>query len=299
MSGNAETWTIVRLLSWSQNYLAEKGVEDARLSAERMLGHVLGVDRIRLYLDFDRPLTPDELAAYKKLLLRRSAREPLQYILGETEFYSLNFKVSPAALIPRPETECLIDEAVNFLSAGERAAPRILDVGTGSGIISVVLAKKIPQSRITAVDISDDALALAADNARMHHVQEQITFVTADFLSQRGIRALDRPFDLIISNPPYIAPEEAKDMAPEVIRYEPGTALFAEDPLIFYRRLAGSMGELLVPDGLLLCEMAANRWQEIKAIFIDNGAVEVETLPDYAGHMRVLKARPQKNTEKM
>ncbi len=292
MSPQKEIWTIVKLLRWSQEYMQGKGIEDARLSAERMLGQVLGLNRMQLYLDFDRPLAADELAAFKKLLLRRSAREPLQYILGETEFYSLPFKVSPSVLIPRPETECLIDEALKALQPGTSDKEvQILDVGTGSGIISIVLAKKIPHSRITAVDISDDALALAAENARMHQVQTQITFVSANFLDDGDIQAFDKPiYDLVVSNPPYIAPEEAKDLAPEVAEYEPATALFADDPLIFYRRLAAIMTTLLVPGGILLCEIAANRWQDIRQVFIDAGADDVAVLPDYAGRERVLRA---------
>ena len=187
----SQDWNILKLLEWSTQYFQQKDIESARLDSELLLAHVLGLKRVQLYMQFDRPLNEAELQNFKTLLKRRSEREPLAYILGKKEFYSLEFDISPAVLIPRPETELLVENALKYFSTSPSPQPspsrgegerKILDIGTGSGCIAVSLAKHLPEAQITAIDISPEALKIAKQNAEKHGVENQISFHQADFL---------------------------------------------------------------------------------------------------------------------
>src|SRR3954469_9842263 len=197
-----ETWTVRRLLEWTEDFLRKKGVESARLEAQILLAHALGCKKIDLYVRHEEEPAEDKRAAFRETIKKRADGMPVAYLVGHREFYSLEFAVSPAVLIPRPETETLVMEALRRLKP--LAAPRVLDVGTGSGAIAVAIARQHKTARITAVDVSPTALAVATSNAQRHLVGDRIAFVEGDLFAPVG----GQTFDLIVSNPPYIADAE-------------------------------------------------------------------------------------------
>ena len=249
-----EKWDVLKILNWTKGYLAEKGVENPRLEAEWMLCEALSLDRVGLYLNFDKPLAESELAAYRGMVARRAKREPLQYILGSQEFMGLDFQVSPAVLIPRHDTEVLVTEAVQR-GAGSRS---ILDIGTGSGCVAIALAKALPGAEICSVDVSGEALAVARDNAQRNEV-------TVEFLQGSLLEPFSgRRFDMIVSNPPYIPAAELATLQQEVRGYEPMGALDGgADGLDFYRRITTAAPEHLNPGGWLLFEVGAGQAPQV------------------------------------
>ena len=247
-------WTVLGLILWSGDYLAEKGVGHARLDAEHLLAHALGTTRLQLYLHFDRPLTPAELASFRPLLLRRGRREPLQYVTGRAAFRELDLAVDRRVLIPRPETEVLV-EAVLDWARSSRGASRLaaLDLGTGSGCIGLALLTEGPFQRVVATDASADALAVARANSLAAAVGERW---------EERLGALWDPitsgerFDVVVSNPPYVARAEAAQLEPEVRDWEPPLALFAgAQGLDVLDALAGGAAPRLRPGGLLALEV--------------------------------------------
>ncbi len=277
-----EAWTLLRLLNWAKEYFAEKGIDTPRLDAELLLAHVLGLDRVGLYLNYDRPLNDEELDALRPLVKRRGQREPLQYLLGYTEFWSRRFKVSPAVLIPRPDTEILVEEALN--RAGESGC--LLDVGTGSGVIAVALAGELPGWRVEGLDISSAALEIAGFNARRNAVEERLQLYPGDFN-----RLPDRRYDMIVSNPPYIAAAEFDTLMPEVRCHEPRAALVAaDDGLEAYRKLAQQTDRLL-PGGWLLVEIGYRQAEAVQGLFAAAGLTDIYLRHDYAGQPRVVGGR--------
>jgi release factor glutamine methyltransferase len=278
----AQTWTVLKILQWTTDYFRDKGIESPRRDAELLLGSSLGLDRVGLYLHFDRPLEESELTAYRALIVRRAKREPLQYILGETEFWSLSFSVSPAVLIPRPDTEVLVEEALRLVDGG-----RILDVGTGSGVIAVALARELAEADVVALDISPAALAVAGGNARRNGVDARITFLEGDLA-----HLPEGPFDLIVSNPPYIPAADVDGLMPEVRDFEPRQALDGgDDGLNPYRMLATQADLCLVPGGWLLVEVGIGQAQDVQQLFAAAGLKEVFCRDDYGGVPRVVGAR--------
>ncbi len=279
----SEVWTVLKVLKWTTGYLAERGIEGGRLDAELLLTDLLGLDRVGLYLNFDRPLTTEELGRYRERVARRAKREPLQYILGRAEFWSLPFRVGPAVLVPRPETEVLVEEAL------QRAAPdaSILDIGTGSGAIAVALAHELPEARITGIDISPEALAIAVENARENGVAERISLHTADFN-----RLSQAQFDLVVANPPYIADADLHGLMPEVRDFEPSLALRGgPDGLDSYRALTRQASGLLVPGGWLLLEVGIDQAEAVKDLLAAVGLTEIFCRDDYSGVPRVIGGR--------
>ncbi len=276
----AESWTVLKVLKWTSSYLAERGIDSGRLDAELLLADLLQLDRVGLYLNFDRPLTAEELGHFRERVGRRARREPLQYILGRAEFWSLSFRVGPAVLVPRPDTEVLVEEAL----ARALPAARILDVGTGSGAIAVALAHELPTARLTAVDLSEAALAIAEQNAHDNGVAERIGFSRAD------LHALpEGEFDLVIANPPYIAEAEFAGLMPEVRDYEPQLALAGgADGLDAYRALARQAPRLLAAGGWLLVEIGAGQAAAVQELLAAAGLEEGFTRDDYAGLPRVV-----------
>ncbi|MBI1806741.1 MAG: peptide chain release factor N(5)-glutamine methyltransferase [Ignavibacteria bacterium] len=286
-----QVWTILSLLEWSSQYLSEKGYESARLNCELLLCHVLKCQRIDLYLRFDRELTLDELAGFKVLFKRRLAHEPLQYIIGETEFMGLRLIVDPRVLIPRPETEVLVEAVVTFFAKRASENIRILDIGTGSGCIAVALARGLESCRIHAIDVSTEALEVARMNIDRHGLQDRVTLQTVDFLDNNQQIAAT-PYDLIVSNPPYISREEFSKVEPEIREFEPTIATTDDgDGLTYYRVIAERSKLLLKPDGLLFIEIAFNQGEIVPRLFLDAGYCDIETIRDYAGIKRVVKAR--------
>lgn len=279
MEKTTETWTVLKVLTWTKGYLAEKGVENARLEAEWLLAEALGLDRIGLYVNFEKPLLPDELARIRGLVARRARREPLQYILGTQEFMGLEFRVTPAVLIPRHDTETLVREALN--RAGDARA--VLDIGAGSGCISVALAKLMPDAEVAAVDCSEDALKVARENAARNDVT--VHYVSGSLFEPfAGER-----FDLIVSNPPYIPAADLAGLQPEVRDFEPRGALDGgADGLDFYRLMVPAATEHLSPRGWLMVEIGIGQALAVKELFAAAGFAEIFTARDPGGIERVV-----------
>lgn len=277
-----EAWTILKVLSWTSGYLAEKGVENSRREAEWMLCSVAGLDRVGLYLNFDRPLIDEELAAYRSMVARRARREPLQYLLGSQEFDGLEFKVSPAVLIPRHDTETLIEAVCEHANA----ASSIVDIGTGSGCIAVSLAKRMPEAVVTAVDIAPDALVVAKANAELNSAV--VEFLHGSFFAPLS----GRTFDLIVSNPPYINSADIASLQPEVRDFEPRLALDGgADGLDAYRILAEQGPEHLNPGGWLIMEVGAGQAEAVSALLALAGLSDIFVRKDSASIQRVVGGR--------
>lgn len=253
-----EVWTTLKILNWTKEYLLSKGVVNARLEAEWLLCAVMRLDRVGLYLQYDKPLNDIELAAYRAMVARRARREPLQHILGSQEFYGLDYEVTPAVLIPRYDTELLVLEAVKRCPKPDT----VLDVGTGSGCIAVTLKKQFPAALVTATDVSEAALSVAGRNAQKHGAELEL-LPGSLFTPVAG-----RRFDLIVSNPPYIPTSDIEDLDPEVRDYDPGSALDGgRDGLDFYRTLIPAAVEHLKPGGWLLMENGIGQADDIVRIF--------------------------------
>lgn len=282
-------WTIRKLIRWAAGYLEKHGADSPRLSAEVLLATVLGTSRIDLYVNYAKPLESTELDKFKQLLLRRARREPLAYITGEKEFWSMALRVTPAVLIPRPETECLVEAALAVMAQPLPTGPgRILEVGTGSGAIVIALASEQSQHRYTATDVSAAAVRVAAENARRHGVDHRIDFICAD-----GFDAIvpgGRPFDIIVSNPPYIRSGELAHLAPEIYNYEPHLALDGtENGLAVIRRMIEQAPAFLKAGGRLLMEIAYDQDNDVRKLGAAADAyADIAFRRDLNGHMRVV-----------
>jgi release factor glutamine methyltransferase len=287
-----EPWTILKLIRWTDERFQKEGLPSARLDAEVLLAATLGVDRVKLYTHFDQPVLSGELARFKEMIQRRLKREPVAYIIGQREFWSLSFKVTRDVLIPRPETEILVAETIKLFSswASRDSNPQTLEIGTGSGAISIALATELSSVTVVATDVSERALAVAAENAALHQVSNRIQFLRGDLFSplQKGTK-----FHLILSNPPYISQEQFPDLPPEVRDFEPPLALDGgKDGLEFYRRAFPQVSEFLLPGGWFFTEIGAGQDQDILQIGSKNRDLEeFGFIPDLAGIKRVFKAR--------
>jgi release factor glutamine methyltransferase len=287
-------WTIKEILGLTANYLREKGIDSPRLCAEVLLSHQIQKTRIELYLDYDQPLREDEVTGFRSLVRRRVKREPLQYITGHQEFWSLDFFVNPGVMIPRPETEILVEEALRLRQGGllsDNLHPSILDVGTGSGAIAIALAKEIEGARIWASDISPEALALAEENARRHNLGERITFCEGDLIEP--FLGTSVTFDMIVSNPPYIATEAFESLPAEIRCYEPRAALDGnEGGMHCIQRLIEQCGPYLKAGGWLLIEMDPDQTERALRLIDSARCFEYkERLVDYRDSYRMVKAR--------
>lgn len=281
-----EEWNVLSMLEWGTEYFKEKGISNPRLSIEWLLADVLKVKRLDLYLQFDRPLSSDELQAVKKGILRRARYEPLQYIVGHTDFMNARILVSPEVLIPRPETEQLVEIILEQHSAQHKK--RVLDIGTGSGCISIALKMERPSWSIFGIDISPKALEIARQNAAINQVDLQL--IAGDIHKPKSI-ALQKepPFDIIVSNPPYITPIEKKSLDREVREYEPEQALFHENILALYKDIQNYASTHLKPSGYLYLEINENFGQEIKEVLsIKNWHTYLKQ--DYSGKDRFIIA---------
>jgi len=285
-------WKIIDLINWTTEYLGEKGFENSRLNVERLLAHVLNIDRVRLYLNFDRPLTSNELAEFKELLKRRLEHEPLQYIIGQTEFMSLPFNVNCSVLIPRPETEILVEKAIQYCNDNfsHQDEINILDVGTGSGNIAISLAKKIESAQVVAIDISEDAIQVAQQNAALNQVEDKISFHCFDALQLENYPSdFTSFFHVIVSNPPYVKAKEYQNLAPEITDYEPQAALVAgEDGLDFYINFSKIVNKLLREDGRVFFEIGEDMAEPVVKILQDVGLLELAVFQDLAERDRIV-----------
>lgn len=280
-----ERWTVLRVLQWTTEHFERKDIEQPRASAEILLAHVLNMERIQLYLNFDRPLTPVELASYREVIRRRAAREPTQYITGKQEFWSLELEVSPAVLIPRPETELLVEKTLDLV---RNSAKRVLDLGTGSGAIAIALAHECPALDVIASDQSCTALQVARRNAIRHRLSDRIALVATDLLG--GFSCSNPPFDVIVSNPPYIGEKEFPFLAPEILQYEPNTALLAgPQGLSAIRRILREAPAYLKSQGSLLLEIGAGHADLLREELQNEPFFDhCEFHRDYSGILRVL-----------
>lgn len=277
--------TVLEIIKKTTDFFAGKGIESPRLNAELLVGHALGLKRMQLYLQFERPLAEADLEKIRPLVRRRALHEPVQYILGETEFAGLKLKVDRRALIPRPETELLVEHVVAACSA---PPARVLDLGTGSGAIALALARAFPDARLTATDISTEALALARENATTHAMGERVTFLESGWFS--ALPADE--FELIVSNPPYLSADETAQTAPEVRGYEPAQALTADgDGLAALKEIIRTAPRFLVPGGLLALETGIAQHAALLAETKAAGFAQAESRPDLTQRDRFILAR--------
>jgi release factor glutamine methyltransferase len=274
------------MIRWTAEYLGEKGVHNARLNGELLLAGVLGCKRLDLYLQHDRPLTADELAEFKARLRRRARREPLQYIDGTAAFRNLVLRVDPRVLIPRPETEGLVQEVLDW--ARGREGLTAVDVGTGSGAIALALATEGPFARVVAIDSQADALAAARENHAFAAPGAPVELLQGDLLAP----VLGERFDVVVSNPPYVGEEERAALDPEVREWEPGSALFAGvGGMDVIRRLVPQAAEALKPGGLLALEIGAAQGTRVARVIEETNAFGAPRVrPDLAGRDRVVVA---------
>ncbi len=291
------TWTIKDLLKVSADYLKEKLIDSPRLTAEVLLTHQLRTNRVNLYLNLDQPLNESEVSGYRELIRRRIQREPLQYITGVQEFWSLNFMVDSRVLIPRPETELLVEQAIALFQTTpeqDRHHINILDIGTGSGALAVTLAKEIKSSRIWATDISPEAIELARLNAEKHKVSDRIEFKEGNLLQAQKDQELT--FDIIVSNPPYVSVEEYNGLPPEVRDYAPRLALDGRKGGMYYiQKIIEDCPIFLNPGGWVLLEMAPMQTEEaIKHIGTLDTFHEITRIKDYSHQYRIVCAQKRR-----
>ncbi len=281
-------WTILKLLNWAASYFQSHQIDSPKATADILLAHALDLKRIDLYLQHDRPLNKAELAAFKQLVKRRTNREPVAYIVGAKEFWSLPLKVSQAVLIPRPDTERLVDVALDVLAREKRNSPlRILELGTGSGAIALSLASEHEEHIFFASDISPGATTLARLNAH-HNNLANIHFFAGDWLEALRLSAM--PFDMIVSNPPYIPSGDIANLQPEISRHEPLTALDAgPDGLVCLRHLVQNSWTYLRPGGHLVLEIGFDQKDQVaRLVQTDSHYQDFTVHKDYAGHDRVV-----------
>jgi release factor glutamine methyltransferase len=283
----SRTWTILELLRWTTQYFAERGIETPRLDAECLLASALGVDRMRLYLDFDKPASPDERDAFREWVRRRAdERVPVAQLVGGKEFWSLPLLVTADVLSPRPDTETLVAAALERLPERDTDA-RILEIGTGSGAVALALARERPRARITATDISPAALKVAERNARELGLEGRIEFAEGNLFGP----VVGRRFELVVSNPPYLAESERSQLAPE-LAHEPDVALFAgPDGLAVLRELVAGATAFLAPGGGFAVELAPDQAPTVAHWLREAGLGDVITHRDLAARPRVVSAR--------
>jgi release factor glutamine methyltransferase len=289
-------WTIAKLLKWTTSYFDSHDIDSPRAAAEILLAHVLNLSRIDLYLRYDQPLNPSELTRFKALIKRRINREPVAYIVGVKEFWSMDLTVSRDVLIPRPETECLVEAALAVLAENKRQGSsfktmRILELGTGSGAVVLALAAHCKEPLFFAADCSVKSVELAAENTKRHGFEEKIQLFCGDWLAPLNNRR--SRLDMILSNPPYIQSQVIEQLQPEIFKYEPRVALDGgPDGLYCLRHIISNAHEHLVPKGYLLLEIGHDQKAEVTTII--DSCVYYEGVvfkKDYSGYDRVVQMR--------
>ncbi len=281
------SWTILEILQWTTGHLKESGIETARLDAEVLLAHSLGMSRLDLYLNYEKPLLPDERATFREYVKQRAQeRIPVSLLIGEREFWSHAFKVTSDVLTPRPETELLVSEALDFMT-DENRAYEVVDIGTGSGAIALSVASERPEAQVVATDVSVSALKVARENADQMQLNGRVRFEEGSlFDAVPGER-----FDLVLSNPPYIAGSDRSSLARE-LTHEPELALFGgEDGYAVLRPLVEGVGSALKDGGLFLVELDPRQADTVAGWCGDAGLSSIRVLHDLAGHARVVSAR--------
>ncbi len=287
-----ETWTITKLLNWVTQYLTEKGIDSPRLSAELLLSYVLGLKRIELYTQHNKVVEKPELDKLRELVRRAGQNEPIAYLVGKTEFYSMELNVTPDCMIPRPETELLVQRAIEFLRT-RNGTQYVCDLCTGSGCIAAAITKNFPNVQTIATDICDAALAVAAANVEKHRLQDKIKLLSGD-LFDPIIPQLDvGKFDLIVCNPPYVSSDEYEKLDINVKDYEPRLALFAgEDGLDIYRRIIDKVDSFLKLDAALILEIGYAQGPAIKELLEETEVFnEIKIEKDFHDNDRIVTAK--------
>ncbi|MBN1437259.1 MAG: peptide chain release factor N(5)-glutamine methyltransferase [Sedimentisphaerales bacterium] len=292
MTVQSQEWTLKRLLEWTTDYLTKANIDQPRLCAEILLAHTLQCQRIELYTNFNRVPNPDQLTQYRQLVRRCYEHEPAAYLVGQAHFYSLSFTVGPGVLVPRPETEVLVTEALTFIRQTTRPTIDVLDLCTGSACVAVAIAVNCVEAEVLAVDISENALEYAQQNVTRHELQPRVTLMQSDLFSSveqsgKGV------FDLIVSNPPYIAQAVYEQLDRNVKDYEPPEALLAgPEGLDFYRRILNQADSFLADNAMLMVEGAFDQADDIAQLFQQTDYLtDIQTVRDQLGHKRVVKAR--------
>jgi len=277
--------TVLESINLSTQYLAQKGIESPRMNSELLLADILNCKRLDLYLSFERPLSEDEMKKYRECIRRRGNFEPLQYVIGKVEFYGLELKVSPSVLIPRPETELLVENVLNQFSKDQRLI--ILDIGSGSGNIAIALAVHLPQSKIVSTDISEEALLIAKENSERHGVSERIKFVRHDIL--RNDLNNFPMFDIVVSNPPYVSKKNYSTLQKEIKNFEPAIAITDEgDGYTFYREISAKASVKLKENGKLFFEIAQGQSEVVVEFMTKNNFKNIGVTKDYQNIDRVI-----------
>lgn len=277
--------TVLEIIKKTSTFLADKGVDSPRLNAEHLVGHALGLKRMQLYLQFERLLAEAELEKIRPLVRRRAQREPLQHILGETEFFGLKIKCDRRALIPRPETELLVEIITTLVPAPPVA---VLDLGTGTGCLALALAKHWPEARVTAVDASEDALTLARENANALNLAERVSFLRSNWFSALPPGAR---YELVVANPPYLSAAETAAAAPEVRDFDPAAALTAgDDGIADLKHILAAASAHLAPGGLLALETGIAQHATLLPLAAEAGLIRAESRPDLTKRERFLVA---------
>ncbi len=284
-------WTVRELMRFAIDHLQKLGFDETRLTVELLLSHALGCQRIQLYTSFDKPLSKEELAKFRALYERRLVYEPVQYIVGHSNFMGLRLRVNPAVLVPRPETETLVELAMlECRDFGPGRGISVIDLGTGSGNIAIALAKFVKNASIVSIDNSQQAVELARENAAAQNVGSQIEFSVMDMFEPVDQLLLKR-FDILVSNPPYVSAEEWETLPTEVRRFEPKGALTdSKDGYEFHRRIVELAPFLLKNDGTLLVEVGFGQSRTVCEMMRKAGFRDVVSLPDLQGVQRVVKA---------
>jgi len=279
-----KTWRIIDVINWGVEYFGSKGFDNPRLEIEIFLQYILNCEKINLYIDFEKEFSHSNLKKLKDVIKRRTKKEPIQYIIGEASFYGRDFKVNKNVLIPRPETEIIINVSIEFLSTKKN--PFIVDVGTGSGCIGITLAKEFPSAQVIAIDYSESILDIARENSKSVGAKN-IEFIKFDFLKEN----FNYLADLVVSNPPYISCKEMSSLMVDVKEYEPHIALSDKmDGLEFYRVFSNKLNNIIKDEGSLIVEVGnGDHPLKVKRLFEESGHDKVEMIKDYNKDIRVLK----------
>ncbi len=285
----AHRQTLQDVLHKAVELLCDRGISEPKLSAEILFAKALQCKRIDLYLNFDQSVQENDLDIFRGFIRRRLKNEPVQYIVGETEFYGLPFQLNPSVLIPRPETEILIEQVVEFLKKGNTRR-HLLDIGTGSGNIPITICRNIDEVTFDAIDISDEALLIAKTNAERHSVNNRIDFIHADIFDDQSV-VMNRQYDIITSNPPYISKDDIASLQPEVKDFEPHHSYSDDaDGLRFYKRIAEVHQLILKTDGMIAVEIGFGQKDDVKTIFQNSGLKIISIHQDYSQIDRVIIA---------
>lgn len=290
---------LIDILNRTTDYFTAKQIESPRLNAEILIAQVLKMTRVQLYLNFEKPLSEAEIEQIRSLVRRRIKHEPLQYITGESEFFSQAFKVNRHTLIPRPETEILVECVIEKCQSIPSDSIQLLDVGTGCGNIAISIAKNVARVVALGIDVQPQTLEVASENAQRHHVHDRVQFKLIDIFDPHSIRQINALFDIIVSNPPYIPEDEFRILPPEVKNFEPAIALHGgKDGILFYNRLCQISHRLLHKNGALCLEIGYNKGSEVIEILKAHQLGSVEIVKDLNGRDRVILAQRGTNNLK-